>query len=304
MPPIAPIAVRPETSTERPEVAAAASSAASGPSGGTLLPFALQVEHRVVDADGEPDQQDHRRSLEGDRDQMARQRDQAERRQDGGQGEQERDAGGHERAEREHEDEQRDRERERSGLAEVVAVRGLDALLGAGVAELADREARMGRLRCCNRVQDGLDLVDGFVLVALDGEADERGVAVLCDRPRWTSCTAATRETRATTSVTAAVKAGVPAPAERLRIRTLSSAGCLKPSSRIRSMRPDSPGPGALGSTLLTPIAVPRPKATITKASQPKVAVFQCAALQRPSAGCGVGMRTRGMLCLPPWGSA
>ena len=53
-------------------------------------------------------------------------------------------------------------------------------------------------------------------------------------------------------------------------------------------MRPDSPGPGALGSTLLTPIAVPRPKATITNASQPKVAVFQCAALQRPMRAAGL----------------
>ena len=69
-----------------------------------------------------------------------------------------------------------------SGLAEVVAVRGLDALLGARVAELADREARMGALARRRPRQGRLDLVDRLVLVAADAEVDERGVAVLRDR--------------------------------------------------------------------------------------------------------------------------
>ena len=64
MPAIATITVRPEMSTERPEVAAAASSAASlAPSGGALLARPLQIEHRVVDADREPDQQHERGRL-------------------------------------------------------------------------------------------------------------------------------------------------------------------------------------------------------------------------------------------------
>ena len=52
----------------------------------------------------------------------------------------------------------------------------------ARVAELADGEAGVGRLRGGDRVQDRLDLVDRIVLVAFDGEGDERGVAILCDR--------------------------------------------------------------------------------------------------------------------------
>ena len=93
--------------------------------------------------------------------------------------------------------------------------------------------------------------------------------------PRRTCRTTAIRETRATTSSTAASKAGVPAVAVRLWIRTLSFAGRVKPASRIRFMWPDSPGPAAPGSTFLTPTRPPRPNATTTNASQPKVAVFQ-----------------------------
>ena len=96
--------------------------------------------------------------------------------------EQQRDAGRHQRAERQYEDEQRDRKRELAGLAEVIAVRVLDALLRARVAELADREAGVGRLRGRDRVEDRLHLVDRLVLVALDREVDEGGVVVLRDR--------------------------------------------------------------------------------------------------------------------------
>ena len=47
-------------------------------------------------------------------------------------------------------------------------------------------------------------------------------------------------------------------------------------------MRPDSPGPAMFGSIVLVPTMPPSAKATTTKASQPKVAFFQWAALQRP----------------------
>ena len=101
MPAIAIITVRPEMSTERPEVAAAASSAASlAAAGGPFLPLALEVEHRVVDADREPDQEHDRAGASiAIGTQVARQRDQPEGREDGRQREQQRDAGGDERAE-------------------------------------------------------------------------------------------------------------------------------------------------------------------------------------------------------------
>ena len=86
--------------------------------------------------------------------------------------------------------------------------------------------------------------------------------------------TTAIFEIRATTSATAESKAGVPARAVRLWIRTCSEAGCLKPASRIRFMRPDSPGPAVL-SMFLVPTMPPSPKATRTNASQPNVAIFQ-----------------------------
>ena len=59
MPAIAIMTVRPETSTACPEVAAAASIAASlSASGCALLAHPAQVEQRVVDAHGQPDEQD------------------------------------------------------------------------------------------------------------------------------------------------------------------------------------------------------------------------------------------------------
>ncbi len=99
--------------------------------------------------------------------------------------------------------------------------------------------------------------------------------------PRRTCCATVSFETAPITSSITAAKATSPTRAERLSIRTLSCAGCLKPASRILSMRPDWPVP-ALASMFLVPTRPPSPKATTTKASQPKVAFFQWAALQRP----------------------
>ena len=65
MPAIAAMTVKPEISTARPEVAAATSSAAVGRAALVLLlHHPAQVEHRVVDADGQADE--HRDDL-GDR---------------------------------------------------------------------------------------------------------------------------------------------------------------------------------------------------------------------------------------------
>ena len=66
-------------------------------------------------------------------------------------------------------------------FAEVVPVRGLDSLLRARVAELADDEARMSLLRGGDDVDDRLDLVGRLVLVAADVEVDEHGASVFRD---------------------------------------------------------------------------------------------------------------------------
>src|SRR5215210_3311803 len=111
----------------------------------------------------------------------------------------------------------------------------------------------------------------GAICPVLPGSSGER-----------TFCTTFTLERPATTSATALLKAGSLARSVELSTRTLSLAGCWKPASRIRSIRPDSPGPGSFGSIVVVPTAPPRAKATKTKAIHPKVAVFQWEALQRP----------------------
>jgi hypothetical protein len=93
-------------------------------------------------------------------------------------------------------------------------------------------------------VDDRTNLVGRLVDLAADVEPDERRVAVLGDLIRIaggqrTLRTSASPETRATTSFTAASNAGVPAVVVRLCIKTFSAAGRLKPSCRIRSIRPD-----------------------------------------------------------------
>ena len=134
MPAIARITVMPEMRTERPEVAAAASSAAA-PGRLPVLAFTLQVEHRVVDADREPDQEHDCGGLRRHRQQLAGQRDQPEGGEYGGQGEEQRNACGHERSESDHEDDQRDRNREETGFLQVVRERRVNRLDRARVSE-------------------------------------------------------------------------------------------------------------------------------------------------------------------------
>ena len=148
-------------------------------------------------------------------------------------------------------------------LPRSSVVRRHDALLRARVAELADREARMGALCGGDRGEDRVDLVDRLVLGAADGDSTsaerpffEIWPALPGSSGERTSRTSATLETRATTSAIAESKAGVPTRSERLWIRTRSVAGRLNPASRILSMRPDSPGP-ALVSMFLVPTMPP-----------------------------------------------
>ena len=149
----------------------------------------------------------------------------------------------------------------------------------------------------------------GVDLVAADVELDERRAAVLRDLARVDRI-----ERRLDVLDVCGLRdagddvrdggleLGSPARAVELWIRMLSAAGCLKPASRILSIRPDSPGPAVLGSTFLTPTAPPIPKATMTSASHPNVAVFQWSALQRPMRAarleCGCFARN---MPVPPW---
>ncbi len=135
-----------------------------------LLHLAADVEHRVVDADGEADEQDHRADLVGDRRQLADRTEQAERRADGGHAEQQRQPGGDERAERYEQDQQRERQRQRLGLLEVLAERLLERLLDRGRAELLDAQVGMLGLDGRGGGERRVDARGGVFVVAGDLE--------------------------------------------------------------------------------------------------------------------------------------
>ena len=179
MPLIATITVRPETSTARPDVAAAISIASmvvlpSGP----FAALAGEVEDRVVDTDREADQEDHGLRHVGDGQQVAGEGREAAGGADRAHREQHRDAGRHEAAEREHQDQQRQRQRQGLGLLEILALRLVVDLGERRLTGLTDGEAGMGRGGGRGRGQRRCDLVAGRVLRAGDLEADQRGVTV------------------------------------------------------------------------------------------------------------------------------
>ena len=275
-------------------------------SGSPFLAFPLQIEHRVVDADREADQEHDREDLIRHRQHLTRQCDQPERPDDGGQSQQQRDAGRHERSEGDHEDDQRDRERVEACLRQVVREQRVRLIDGAGVAELADEELGVRPLRLVDAIEHRRDLVDRCrpcrrgsrtrrVPRARSRRSGRCSPGSSGDCTFWTTSSA---ETPATTSSIAALNAGSLVRSESLWTRTLSPAGCLKPASRILSMRPDSPGPAVFGSMVLVPTAPPIANAPTTSASQPKVAVFQWSALQRPIRAARLCL---GVIAVPPW---
>ena len=161
--------------------------------GVALLELAPQVEHRVVDADRETDQEHDRidRAL-GDREQMAERPEQAERADHRGQPEQQRDAGCDERPECEQQDQQRDRQRGELGLAEVTAEGLVERAGGARLTELLDAHARVRALGGRHHRQGHHDPLGSLRLIPGERERDQRGAAVPRDLP-----TAGDRQRRA-----------------------------------------------------------------------------------------------------------
>ena len=202
--------------------------------------------------------------------------------------EQERDARRHERSEDDDQDDQGHRDREQTSLLEVVHEGGIDLLVGAD-AERADEHLRVRRLSVLDRGDDRVDLRRRVVGIAGDVEVNERGAPALPDLTGVLGSsgdrmfvTTSSAETLATTSSTAAAKAGSLMVSESLWTRTLSPAGWSNSSWRSLSTRPDSPTPDVACSILVVPLRMPAANATTTNASQPKMAVFRCCALQRP----------------------
>ena len=182
IPAIAMITVSPEMSTERPDVAAAISSASSSllPSR-ALLTLPLQIEHRVVDADGEPDQEDDRSDALVHRQDLAGDREQSHRRDHGSQPEQQRNARRYERSEREEQDPERDRKRKLARFLEVVREHAAELLVGTCGAELLDHEVGVRRLRRGCRVEYRLNAILGRVGITGHLEIDQHRVTVCRD---------------------------------------------------------------------------------------------------------------------------
>ena len=149
-----------------------------------LLALAAEVEERVVDPDGHPDQQDHRLRRAARGDDMARERRETDRREHAREGEEHRQPRRDERSERDEQDDQRHRQRRVLGPLEVLAERLVQLVRRTGEAELGDREAGMPLLDAVDGVEDRLHLLVGLVLVAADLELNERRAPALRDLAR------------------------------------------------------------------------------------------------------------------------
>ena len=152
--------------------------------GAALLALTLEIEERVVDADGHADQRDHDRGVVADGEDVARERHQADGRDHGRDGEQDGHAGGDERTERDHEDQQGDGQRERLGPLEVALDELVDLAADARIAELLDAQIGMCPLGGVDGGFHRRDAIGGGGGVALDVELHERGVLVLRDEIR------------------------------------------------------------------------------------------------------------------------
>ena len=148
---------------------------------GPLLALALQVEERVVDADGEADQQEHGADVLVHRDQVARQRDETERPEHGREREQQRHACGDDRAEDEQQDQEGQRDRPLPRLRELRVEHVVQRLAGADRTGLADVEVGVGLRHGGGRLRERVDALGGEVVVALHVPLDDRRAAVRRD---------------------------------------------------------------------------------------------------------------------------
>ena len=163
-------------------------------------------------------------------------------------------------------------------------------VVGARVAELADRQLRVGGLRGGDGPQRRVGALLGRCLVAGDLEAGQGGVAVRRDLRAVGGRRRGSRSRRRRAAGRGGTgrrpprrgSGGCSRSAVALCTSTISSALFGKAASTVRSARPDSPTPRWALSSVFVPTAPPTMKATITNASQPQIAVLRCSALQRP----------------------
>ena len=149
--------------------------------GRTLLAFALEVEERVVDSDGEPDQQDHRVRCLVHGEDLAREGKQADRREHRGQAEQHRDPRCDGGAEDDDQNAERDRQGGVLGPLEVLADGVVEGLRGACAAELLDAEVVMPGLHPGDGGEHGLDALGRGVAGVVELELHQHRPSVLRD---------------------------------------------------------------------------------------------------------------------------
>ena len=135
----------------------------------SLVALATDVEERVVDADGETDQENDLRDRLVHGHDVARQGDEAHRRDHCGEREAERDQGTDERPEHEHQDHERDRDRDHPGASELRAEHLVESLARRRRAGFDHRELRVRLLHLFGACGDRVDVGSRLVVAALQG---------------------------------------------------------------------------------------------------------------------------------------
>ena len=251
--------------------------------GCTLLALTAQVEHRVVHADGQADQQHDRADRLVDRPDLADRADQADRRGNGGDGEQQGHEGRQQRTKSKDQDDQRDRQRGDLRLLEVVLERLVERLARAAVAELLDPEAGLGlvELRHGRRAR-------GRPCPRCRRRGARTSRARTCRPP--TACPRCPRRTGSGRCARSSCPRAGPRRSTRpggTRDRDWSPrSGSGSGRSRCPSRGSGSRPPCRRGRTrrfhsrrpisVLVPTEPPMKTARITKASHPKIAFFLC----------------------------
>ena len=268
-----------------------------------LLHLAAHVEHRVVHADGEADEQDDRADLVGDGGELADRAEQAERRADGGHAEQQRQAGGDERAEGDQQDDQRERDRQGLGALEVVAERLVERLARRRPSRSARRAGRGWRAAPPRWRRASRRRGRRPVVVAGDLERQQRRAPVLGDLAGRAGVERRDDLLDVRVVASAAAPAGRrPVRARRASRRRDDEPGCStcspldlrKPASATATSAAfDEPLPICASSSEFVPIIPPPTVARTTNAIQPRIAILRCCALQRPArAARFVGLMT------------
>jgi hypothetical protein len=146
-----------------------------------FLAHAAQVEHAVVDTDGEADEEHHRARRGVQVHPMTDQGQEAVGRQERGERQPDREDGGQQRTERHQQDAQGQRHRRPLSALEVLADRVVEPLVGRAVAELLDLDARMLVERGGNGVLERLHAVAGRHRVSGHRDLHQRRVPVCGD---------------------------------------------------------------------------------------------------------------------------